>query len=35
MIIDALKEYKNEVENKIFPGEEHTFKMSKEEAEKI
>ena len=35
MIIDALKEYKSEVENGIFPGEEHTFKMSKEEAEKI
>jgi 3-methyl-2-oxobutanoate hydroxymethyltransferase len=35
MIIDALKEYKNEVENGVFPGEEHTFKMSKEEAEKI
>lgn len=35
MIIDALKEYKNEVENGVFPGEEHTFKMSKEEAEKV
>ena len=35
MIIDALKEYKNEVEGGVFPGEEHTFKMSKEEAEKI
>ena len=35
MIIDALKEYKNEVEDGVFPGEEHTFKMSKEEAEKI
>ena len=35
MIIDALKEYKNEVEEGVFPGEEHTFKMSKEEAEKI
>ncbi|OQY16464.1 MAG: 3-methyl-2-oxobutanoate hydroxymethyltransferase [Desulfobacterium sp. 4572_20] len=35
MIIDALKEYKKEVEEGVFPGEEHTFKMSKEEAEKI
>jgi 3-methyl-2-oxobutanoate hydroxymethyltransferase len=35
MIIDALKEYKKEVEDGLFPGEEHTFKMSKEEAEKI
>jgi len=35
MIIDALKEYKKEVEDGVFPGEEHTFKMSKEEAEKI
>jgi len=35
MIIDALKEYKNEVEEGVFPGEEHTFTMSKEEAEKI
>jgi len=35
MILDALKEYKNEVENGIFPGEEHIFTMSKEEAEKI
>ncbi len=35
MIIDALKEYKKEVEDGIFPGEEHTFKMSKEEAEKV
>jgi len=35
MIIDALKEYKTEVEDGLFPGEEHTFKMSKEEAEKI
>jgi len=35
MIIDALKEYKNEVEDGVFPGEEHTFKMSKEEAENI
>lgn len=35
MIIDALKEYKSEVEDGVFPGEEHTFKMSKEESEKI
>jgi len=35
MILDALKEYKNEVEKGVFPGKEHTFKMSKEEAEKI
>ena len=35
MIIDALKEYKKEVEEGIFPGEEHIFRMSKGEAEKI
>lgn len=35
MIIDALKEYKTEVEAGTFPGEEHIFKMSKEEAEKL
>jgi 3-methyl-2-oxobutanoate hydroxymethyltransferase len=35
MVIDALTEYKKEVEQKIFPGEEHTFTMSKEEAEKL
>ena len=35
MIIDALKDFKKEVEGGIFPGEKHTFKMSKEEAEKI
>ena len=35
MIIDALKEYKKEVEEGVFPGKEHTFKMSKEEAEKM
>jgi 3-methyl-2-oxobutanoate hydroxymethyltransferase len=35
MILDALKEYKSEVEDGLFPGEEHTFTMSKEEAEKI
>jgi len=35
MIIDALKGYKKEVEDGVFPGKEHTFKMNKEEAEKI
>lgn len=35
MIIDALKQYKEEVERGVFPGEEHTFTMSKEEAEKL
>ena len=35
MIIEALKGYKKEVDKGVFPGEEHTFKMSKEEAEKI
>jgi 3-methyl-2-oxobutanoate hydroxymethyltransferase len=35
MIIDALQKYKREVEEGVFPGDEHTFKMSKEEAEKV
>jgi len=35
MIVDALKEYKKEVDEGVFPGEKHTFKMSKEEAEKM
>ncbi len=35
MVVDALREYKREVEQGLFPGEEHTFKMSKEEAEKL
>jgi len=35
MVVDALKEYKREVEGRVFPGEEHTFRMSKEEAEKL
>jgi 3-methyl-2-oxobutanoate hydroxymethyltransferase len=35
MIIEALKQYKQEVEQGLFPGEEHTFKMSKGEAEKL
>lgn len=35
MVIEALKEYKKEVEEGLFPGEEHTFSMRKEEAEKL
>ncbi len=35
MILDALRRYREEVEGGIFPAPEHTFKMSKEEAEKI
>ncbi|NIO19842.1 MAG: 3-methyl-2-oxobutanoate hydroxymethyltransferase [Candidatus Aminicenantes bacterium] len=35
MIIDALKDFKKQVEEGIFPGEEHTFKMSRQEAEKL
>jgi 3-methyl-2-oxobutanoate hydroxymethyltransferase len=35
MIVDALKAYKTEVEDGIFPGEEHIFTMSKEEADKV
>jgi 3-methyl-2-oxobutanoate hydroxymethyltransferase len=35
MVIDALTEYKKEVEQGLFPGDEHTFTMSKEEAEKL
>jgi 3-methyl-2-oxobutanoate hydroxymethyltransferase len=35
MIIEALKEYKKEVEEGVFPGQEHTFSMRKEEAERI
>jgi 3-methyl-2-oxobutanoate hydroxymethyltransferase len=35
MVVDALREYKEEVEKGLFPGEEHTFKMDKEEAEKL
>jgi len=35
MIIDALKQYKQEVEKGVFPGEEHTFTMSRDEAEKL
>ena len=35
MIVDALKDYKKEVEEGTFPGKEHIFKMSKSEAEKV
>jgi 3-methyl-2-oxobutanoate hydroxymethyltransferase len=35
MVIEALKEYKKEVEEGTFPGQEHTFSMRKEEAEKL
>jgi 3-methyl-2-oxobutanoate hydroxymethyltransferase len=35
MIVDALKDFKREVEEGLFPGEEHVFQMSKEVAEKI
>jgi len=35
MVVDALREYKREVEEGLFPEEVHTFKMSKEEAEKL
>jgi len=35
MVIEALKEYKKEVEEGTFPGKEHTFSMRKEEAEKL
>lgn len=35
MVVDALREYKEEVEKGLFPGEEHTFRMDREEAEKL
>jgi len=35
MIKEALIQFKAEVENGTFPGPEHSFTMSKEEAEKI
>ncbi len=35
MIKEALGRYKTEVENGSFPGPEHSFAMSKEEADKI
>ena len=30
VILDALKEYKNEVQGRAFPGPEHSFSMSTE-----
>ncbi|MFC1494157.1 3-methyl-2-oxobutanoate hydroxymethyltransferase [Thermodesulfobacteriota bacterium] len=35
MIKEALTRYKTEVENGMFPGPEHVFKMDQEEADKI
>jgi len=35
MIRDAVIQYKTEVETGVFPGPEHVFKMSKEEADKL
>ncbi len=35
MIKEALVQYKEEVEQRIFPGAEHSFTMSAEEAKKI
>ena len=35
MIKDAMAQYKKEVEEGLFPGPDHVFKMSKEEADKI
>jgi 3-methyl-2-oxobutanoate hydroxymethyltransferase len=35
VIIDALKEYKQEVENKVFPSPEHSFKMPDEALEAL
>lgn len=34
-IIDAIKTYKGEVENKVFPGPEHSFKMPAEALEAL
>ncbi|MFC1825288.1 3-methyl-2-oxobutanoate hydroxymethyltransferase [Thermodesulfobacteriota bacterium] len=34
-IIEALVQFKSEVENGTFPGPEHTFSMKEEEAQKI
>jgi len=34
-IKEALLQYREEVENGVFPGPEHSFAMKKEEAEKI
>jgi len=30
IIIDAISQYKKEVQEKVFPGQEHSFKMSEE-----
>ena len=35
MIKEAMAQYKKEVEEGLFPGPDHVFKMSKEEADKI
>lgn len=35
MIFDALKSYKSDVEQQIFPGPEHSFKMNAGEFEKL
>ncbi len=35
LILEALKKYKEEVTNGIFPGMEHSFTIKKEELEKI
>jgi ketopantoate hydroxymethyltransferase len=35
MMIEISKEYKKEVEEGAFPGEEHMIKLSMEEAERI
>lgn len=35
VIIDAFKEYKSEVENRTFPGPEHSFKMPDEVLETL
>jgi len=35
MIKEALTQYKTEVEAGTFPGPEHSFTMSQEEADKI
>jgi hypothetical protein len=31
MVLEALIAYKTDIENKSFPGVEHTFEMSEEE----
>ncbi len=35
MIKEALSQYKKDVEDSSFPGPEHSFEMSREEADKI